>query len=246
MWCKPPAVLRLERDQAQVWRARLDLARAELQNCFRVLTEDERARAARFCFARDRDWFIATRGILRIILSRYLDCDPAQLRFDYNAYGKPALGQNQDDAAIEFNLSHSNGLALYAITRARAIGIDLEWINPARAEMAIAERFFSPTEVAILRALPRALQVPAFFNCWTRKEAFVKARGLGLSLPLNAFDVSLMPGMAAMLLRVNGDPDAARDWSLYDLSPAPDFAATLAIEGNDCQIEKWEWQTHTS
>jgi len=242
MWCMPPATIRLERDDVQVWRARVDLTRAELQNYFRVLTEDERARAVRFCFARDRAWFIATRGILRNLLARYRDCDPAELQFEYNAYGKPALRQNQDDAAIEFNVSHSHGLALYAITRARAVGIDLEWINPARAELAIAERFFSPREVACLRALPRAWQIPAFFDCWTRKEAFVKARGLGLSLPLNAFDVSLAPGEPAMLLHVNGDPRAARDWSLYALSPAPDFAAALAIPGKDCQIECWDWR----
>src|SRR5207245_9098248 len=132
----------------------------------------------------DRHHYIAVRELLRSILCKYLAKEPGQLRFSYNPYGKPELASPADSGALRFNLAHSRGLALYAFTRRRQIGIDVEMIRPDFATEEIAARFFSPAEIAVLRSLPRELQPLAFFSCCTRQEAFIKARGMGLSLPL--------------------------------------------------------------
>jgi 4'-phosphopantetheinyl transferase len=164
--------------------------------------------------------------MLREILSGYLETTPAQVRFSYNAYGKPAV----QDSRVRFNVSHSGGWALFAVTERREVGIDIERIDARVAQEQIPERFFSAWEAAQLRALPVAQQTDAFFRCWTRKEAYIKARGLGLSLPLDSFDVSLAPGEPAALLR------GAGNYALQEL-PAPEgFAAAIAAEGTDWEV----------
>lgn len=183
MWRLPPKSLALGIDEVHVWRAALDGAASHLQSLWQTLSLDERGRAERFHFRRDHDSFVVARGMLRIILGRYLNAEPDRLRFRYSHYGKPTLAGEFDEEALCFNLSHSDRLALYAITRGRKIGVDLERIRPDFADEQIAEQFFASGEVAALRALPLHAQQEAFFNCWTRKEAFIKARGEGLSLP---------------------------------------------------------------
>jgi 4'-phosphopantetheinyl transferase len=136
---------------------------------------------------------------------------------------------------IEFNVSHSDGLALIAVASGRRVGVDLELVHSGAAEEEVAERFFSATEVAALRALPRALQDEAFFSCWTRKEAYLKARGEGLSAPLDGCSVSLIPGKPAELLDDPGAKDEIHDWSLRSFRPAPQFIAAVAAEGEDWQ-----------
>ena len=174
---------------------------------------DERARADRFYFARDREHFIVARGVLREILGCYLKRVPKSLCFCYGSHGKPALAGEFDGEAIRFNVSHSHGVALYAISRGRAVGIDLERIRFDLPVAEIAERFFSKREDAMLRSLPTDVQHQAFFRCWTRKEAYIKARGEGLSLPLDQFDVSLAPGEPAAVLGTQRDPSEASRWS---------------------------------
>jgi 4'-phosphopantetheinyl transferase len=199
----------------------LELAGGRLEVLRALLSAEERDRAARFHFDKHRRYFIAARGILRELLGRYLDKPPAAIEFSYNPYGKPAV------EGIYFNLSHSDNMALYAVSRAREVGVDIERINPAFAEEQIPEQYFSPAEVKVLRALPKQRQTEAFFNCWTRKEAYVKARGLGLSLDLQSFDVTLAPSEPAAFLR------GAGEWSIEALEIAPGFAAAIVASGRD-------------
>lgn len=240
-WPLPPESITLGIDEVHVWRARLDVAAPRLQSLWQTLAPDERKRAERFHFRRDHDSFVVARGLLRIILGRYLNAEPDRLRFRYSRYAKPALTGEFDNEALRFNLSHSDNLALYAVTRGREIGVDLERLRPDFADDKIAEQFFASGEVAALRALPVHAQQEAFFNCWTRKEAFIKARGEGLSLPLDEFEVSLAPGEPAALLSTKGDTREVSRWSLRELIPEPGYVAALAVEGHNWRIRCWRW-----
>ena len=246
-WESPPfQPLLLGNSDIDVWRAALDLSPLRLQSLQQILTADEQGRAERFCFQKDREYFIVARGLLRTILALYLDIEPAQLRFCYNPYGKPALSAQSGGQDLHFNLSHSHGLALFAIGRGREVGVDIERILPELVNEQIPERFFSPGEVATLRELPDELQPAAFFNCWTRKEAYIKAKGEGLSLELNQFEVSLAPGEPAALLRIDGNPQEAARWWLQDLNPGFGYAAALAAEGHRGRLRYWQWSEELS
>ncbi len=240
-WCPPPENLTLGNDEVHVWRAFLDLPASQVQSLQQTLVAEELRRAERYYFQKDREHFIVARGLLRAILGRYLRIEPSQLRFCYGPHGKPELAGQTGGEALRFNVSHSHGLALYALTRDRKIGVDLERIRPDLADEKIAERFFSPREVAVLRALPTNMQPEAFFACWTRKEAYLKARGEGLALCLDQFDVSLAPGEPAALLSTNGDPQEVSRWSLQELDPGPGYVAALAVEGHAWQLKCWQW-----
>ncbi len=204
------------------------------------LSPDEEARAAGFHFERDRRCFRNARGLLRNLLGRYLGLEPAALRFAYGPRGKPYLA---DPASrLHFNVSHSGGMALLAFAEDRELGVDLEQERSLSDADSIAERYFSLREGAQLRRLPEAERRPAFFRCWTRKEAFIKATGDGLSYPLDAFDVTLAPGDPARLLRVLGDPEAGHRWWLEDITPAAGFAAALAVQGRPARVARWRWE----
>jgi 4'-phosphopantetheinyl transferase len=239
LWLPAPANWPLLGDDVHIWRADLDRPEAEVQALQQLLAEDELSRAARFHFQKDAHRFIVGRGLLRSILSRYLDVAPSQVRFDYTAYGKPVLAPASARETISFNLAHSDRLALYAVTRDRAIGVDIEQIRPGIEHEQIAERFFSATERALLRTLPAELRAVAFFTCWTRKEAYIKAHGEGLSLPLDQFDVSFTPGEPARLVHTAGDPGEAARWSLHELHPGTGYVAALAAEGQGWRIACW-------
>lgn len=236
VWLPPPAAYVIEDDGVHVWRACLDVSPAVHDALQPTLSADEHARAARFHTRHDRARFVVARGYLRVLLGHYLARPPSHLRFTANAHGKPALLPEHHDRLPHFSVSHSRALALYAITGRGPVGVDLEYIQPDFPCDEIAARFFSPREIATLRALPPAGQQAAFFAAWTRKEAYIKARGVGLSLPLSGFDVSLAPGEPAALLRVHGAADEAARWPLHDLSPHPDYAAAVAVEGHDCRV----------
>lgn len=240
-WRFPPQALKLTSDEVHVWRAALDQAPSQIDSYLRTLAADERARAERFHFPKDREHLIVARGALRAILGFYLNRAPECLSFSYSSHGKPALTLEPGDDPIRFNISHSQGVALYAITCGREVGIDLECMRSDLEVEQIAERFFSRQEIATLRALPAALRRYAFFLCWTRKEAYIKARGEGLSLPLDQFDVSLIPGEPAALLCTRPDSDEALRWSLQELTPgSPGYAAALAVEGEGWSLALWE------
>ena len=240
-WRSPPEALHLGGAEVHVWQAGLDRPPAQVHTLLHTLSTDERARAERFHFRRDREHFIVARGLLRAILGRYLNREPGRLQFRYSPYGKPALAQDSGGTGLCFNVSHSHGLALYAVTRGREVGVDVEHIRPTPHLEQIAERFFSHREVSALLSLPQDLRAVAFFLCWTRKEAYIKAKGEGLSLPLDRFDVSLIPGEPAALLGTRGDPREAYRWSLRELTPAPGYAAALAVEGHGWRLACWRW-----
>jgi 4'-phosphopantetheinyl transferase len=240
-WGFPPATIILGGNEVHVWRAPLDEAPPQIDSFMHTLAADEQTRAERFYFQRDRERFITAHGVLRAILGRYLNRAPKCLSFCYSSHGKPALAWESGEDAIRFNMSHSHGVALYAVARGREVGIDLEFIRCDLEIEQIAERFFSRRETAKLRALPTDLRKYAFFLCWTRKEAYIKARGEGLSLPLDQFDVSLIPGEPAALLSTQPDSDEALRWSLQELTPGSGYVAALAVEGRGCSLSCWQW-----
>lgn len=240
LWGPPPEDLRLSWDDIHVWRAALDEPAVPRDQLERTLSVDERERSDRFCFERDRQRYIVGRGTLRIILSRYLTIKPDQLQFRYGTRGKPALAEATGGEKLRFNLSHSQGLALYAVGIEREIGVDIEYARRVSDVEQIAERFFSPRENAVFQTLSSDQRFQAFFDCWTRKEAYIKAIGDGLSIPLDQFDVSLAPGEPARLMSVGGDPQKASRWSLRELLPAPGFVAALAVEGQGWRLNCWQ------
>jgi 4'-phosphopantetheinyl transferase len=242
LWHPPPAELTLSRAEVHVWRADLDPAASRFERLQHTLSADELQRAARFHFPQDRRRFTVARGVLRDILGRYLGRPSSELGFRYSAYGKPALTDGFDAAGLRFNISHSHEMALFAVTCDREVGVDIEYLGREIHGEEIAEHFFSVHERADLRALPAELKHQAFFNCWTRKEAYIKAHGEGLSLPLDRFDVSLTPGEPAALLATRTDPQEVLRWSLQALTPGPGYAAALAVEGQGWQLSCWQWR----
>ena len=233
-WCVPAEFPVLAADEVHVWMA-VRPATADAASGFEpLLSPEERDRAARFHFERDRTAFVAARGRLRQLLGRYLQSAPEKIQFITNAHGKPELPA---PAPLQFNLSHSGDLAVFAFTRAGRVGVDVEQARPGVANDAVAERFFAPGEVKALRALPVAAQAAAFLACWTRKEAFVKAHGAGLSFGLETFEVSV--DGPARLLHVQGD-DVAR-WTLHDLPPAAGCTGAVAVAAPRCGLRCWRW-----
>ena len=238
-WANPPECPEARRDEIHVWRASLEDSASWAQSLGHLLSADERERAHRFLFERDRPNFISSRAFLRLLTGRYLHMEPSRLEFGYSSKGKPFV-VGARDVDLRFNLSHSHGMALYAFTCGREVGIDLEHISETIETDDIAGHFFSPTEVGALRALPRELQRWGFFACWTRKEAYIKALGDGLSVPLASFSVSLIPGESTVLLDVETDPEESSCWSLTELCPDSSYAAALAVEGWNWRLRCWE------
>jgi 4'-phosphopantetheinyl transferase len=235
-WFPAPVGLKLGADDVHLWRASLDCDAPVLSRLEATLSPDEMARANRFIFSTDRNHYVAGRGILRELLATYLMRASAELKFRYGNHGKPTLDANASDSILQFNLSHSGGAALYALSLGRRLGVDVERIRPQLASEDIARRYFATREVAELQALPTHLRTEGFFLCWTRKEAYVKAHGAGLSLPLDSFTVSLTPGRAAELQAEDSD-----QWSMHSVEPAPGFVAALVAEGKNWQRSCWSW-----
>jgi len=204
-----------------------------------VLNRDEKARADRFHFEADRRRFTVARAGLRQILGSCLRRDPAEIGFAYAANGKPALAD--PTSALRFNLSHAGELALYAVADSREVGIDIERFDPRRDVDGIADRFFSPDEADALRRLPADARAHAFTWVWTRKEAFLKARGEGLFAALEAFDVTVDLQAPPRIEATRPDAGLAARWSLLNLHPHPEYAATLAAEGSGGDVRCYEW-----
>jgi 4'-phosphopantetheinyl transferase len=202
------------------------------------LSEDEAARARRFHFQRDRDEFVVARGALRVLLGDYLACDPAVIRFAYGPHGKPKLADPAND--LEFNLSHTHGLALVGLTRGRAIGIDVEQVRPFSEVAGLPSRIFSKRELADFERLPPHQREEAFFNAWTRKEALVKATGRGFSMNVREVEVTFAPSTVVGLLRLCGMPPTEA-WSLRAVAVPADYAAAIAVAGpvRDVVVADW-------
>ena len=239
VWSLPPDSLDLEPTHVDVWRIFLDIPTATVKLLESFLSEDESQHATRFHFPADRVRYIAVHGCLRDIIARYLHLEPDQLTFSANRYGKPALR----DHKLKFNLSHSGDFALVAVTQGCKVGVDVERIRPDMEHESIASRFFSQNEVAELMALPSNLRVVGFFNCWTRKEAYIKAQGLGLSLPLDSFDVSLTPDEPATLRATQTDSEEAARWKIIALEVASGYSAAVSVLGKDLDLRLWDWNS---
>jgi 4'-phosphopantetheinyl transferase len=226
VWRPATSAQELNQADAHVWLIRLDPSAQRLAALTPLLSADERRRAEAFQFAHLRQKYIAAHGALREVLACYTGQSPADIHFWQNAHGKPHLSNSQ----LQFNVSHSGDLALCAVADGRALGVDIEVIRPMDDLDAVAERFFSTQERAVLRTLDGDTKRHAFFACWTRKEAYIKAIGLGLAQRLDAFDVTLAPGEPARLLQVAGDSDASTRWAMFDL-PVPDgYCGALIVE----------------
>lgn len=240
-WFSPPELMDLQPHQVDVWRISLDPPLDTVKHLESTISEEESQRAARFRFTVDRDRYIVAHGSLRYILSENLRCDPKRLHFSTNEYGKPAL----EDHKLDFNLSHSGDYALVAVTREYKVGVDVEIIRSDMEHEKLAKRFFSPNEVAELTTLPSDQIIRGFFNCWSRKEAYIKAQGLGLSLPLASFDVSLTPNEPATLRATRPNPDEAARWTLISLDVGCAYVGALAVEGQELSFRFWDWKPVT-
>lgn len=239
LWRLPPVDLKLQNNDVHVWRASLIQSPALVQKLAKMLSEDEIIRAERFHFERDKRHFIISRGLLRIILGRYLEIAPNQLLFSYSSRGKPAVVTTDTSNTLQFNLSHSEELVLYAFTRDRKIGIDLEYTRPIAELEQLTQHFFSAGEAFAIANVPPNEQQQAFFQAWTCKEAYLKATGEGLA-QLQQVEVSLVPGEACKLLKTE-NPQTIVRWSLQTLKPAPDYVAALAVEGHNWHLTGWQW-----
>jgi len=232
MWLASPDNLSLPENEVHVWLASLEQPEAVMLQLKQTLSHDELVRAGKFHFEKDRGYFIAARGLLRSLLGRYLDMQPTQLQFAYNEYGKPSLSTSLQGKILNFNLSHSHNLALFAFTYIGSVGVDIEYMRADVAVEQVARVSFSPREQALLLALPIEERRHAFYTCWTRKEAYIKGRGTGLSLEPNLFDVAFLPGEPAALLASREDPREPARWTLQALEPGAGYAGALAVEGH--------------
>lgn len=237
-WEPAPAELMLPRGEVHIWRIVLEQPGWVVDRLRSILSPDELARADRYVIDRDRRHFAVGRGALRVLLSRYLAVAPGDLAFRAGPHGKPALAE--PEPSLHFNLSHSHGLALLAVARDRELGIDIEYVRPMPDAESMIVRFFSSRERDDFGRLAQVERLTAFFRAWTRKEAYLKALGAGLSLALDHFDVTLGPDEPPRLRRVEGKPDEPARWSFHDLDPHPDYLAALAIEGHDWRLRGFE------
>jgi 4'-phosphopantetheinyl transferase len=220
-----------------IWCVSLNVSPQDLSYYRSILSKDEVNRAGRFVFEKDRDHYIAGRGLLRVILGSYLDLEPAQLEFVYGPHGKPALKPGPTDKALEFNLSHSKDLALYAFNWNRRIGIDIEYIIPMADMDNFAEQFFTRRETALINVLSGHQKEDAFFRTWTCKEAFLKANGSGLTVPINQVEISLDTDEVVTLSSIGNNKEQTSHWHLEILNHFPGYRAALAVEGRDVQVK---------
>jgi len=207
---------------------RLDASAGIIAALWQLLSRDEQERAEKFRFSEHRQHYIVARGNLRRLLAERLRIAPRAVEFVENNYGRPKLAPVHGSADLDFNLSHSGALALYAFTSGRAVGVDVELIREIPDIDDLAERFFSPTEIASLKAFPVAQRSSAFLACWTRKEAFIKALGQGLSCPLDAFDVTIDPDAPARITRIKASIERVANWTMQAFAPSPCYIAAVA------------------
>ncbi len=240
MWQSSPAALWLANDEVHVWRADLDVSTHDLALYQRSLSPDEISRVERLQNPADQRRFVARRGILRSLLSSYLESRPADILFTYTAYGKPMLNIQDQSNVLRFTLSHTSDHALFAVSQGRDVGIDIEQIPYSFDYEQIAGSLFATEEYALLCALPLPQRNTAFFRLWTCKEAYIKAGGLGLSLALDSFAVSFGLATPAHLLYGPNQVDAS-GWSLRELPIDENHAAALVVEGNDWQLRCWHY-----
>jgi 4'-phosphopantetheinyl transferase len=235
-WAQGKPSWRLTDSDIHIWSASLEMAHQEIDELFTILSPDEKTRAGRFYFERDRNRFIAGRCLLRIILGGYLGMDPSQIEFAYREAGKPVLKPGPQGESLEFNLSHSNDLALYIFSRNHEVGIDVEYIHPMPDTDDFAEKFFSSRETELINSLRGEEKDAAFFKLWTCKEALLKANGCGLTMPLSHMEISLGADGSAALSSMGGNPEHTSRWHLEVFNPAPGYQAAFTVDGCAGQV----------
>src|SRR5512135_1240383 len=226
----------LPEDEVHVWYASLGKAAQLRARWLAILSPDEKERAMRFYFEADRLRSVAVRGILRILMGRYLGLQPEQIPFTYGEFGKPALDDAAGTHSLHFNVSHSDDLAVFAFARSQPLGVDVERIRSVTDESRFAGELFSPAESALLESRSGFEKVRAFFRLWTSKEAFLKAVGMGLTIPLDRIEVALAADGAPRLVSIDGGSEPAQTWRLQSLNPMPDYEVSLAIESATCRM----------
>jgi 4'-phosphopantetheinyl transferase len=240
-WRPRPKKLILKDNEVHVWCCSLVLNSNILTKLRLILSADELERANRFHFQKDRCRFIAGRGILRSIIAEYLQNRPKEIVFTYNTRGKPSIANMFGDSEINFNLSHSHGLAAYAFTRRRGVGIDIERVRSNLSFERIAKRFFTTEEFQELSSLAQDEFIEGFFKLWTHKEAYIKAKGTGLSIPLNRFAVTINSDQTVRSKEIGINPDEECGWSFHSLTPEPGYVGALVVEGTNVRIKYWMW-----
>ncbi len=229
-WLVPSSFPTLNENEVHIWRASLDVADDQLAKFRATLSPDECERADRFIRKVHGDRFTASCGILRLLLSRYLDIDAKEIGFEYGKHGKPSIGKRGNAIDLRFNLSHSGDVAVFAFAVGRELGVDIEAPKASHDFPAMAKRYFSHEEVDALFALPEEKFQDTFYACWTRKEAYIKARGEGVSFALNKFAVSVEPGEQPRLLFSKLAPEDIHRWVFHNIRPEADVVGALAIE----------------
>lgn len=233
-WDLPPVNLKLHLGEVHLWRAWLDVPSHGIETMQVTISKAETERAEKFHFRGDRNRFIAAHSYLRQILARYLDMEPDEIRYTYNEHGKPELDPGFHQ--LRFNLSHSKSVGLIAVTMKSRIGVDVELIKDNEDITQIAQRFFSPGEIEQLLNQPDSQRDEAFFRCWTRKEAYLKALGVGMLIPLNQFEVDFVPGVPPRIKHTGGNEGEAARWSLYHIDPQEKYIGALAVEGKPADL----------
>lgn len=226
----------LSHDEIHIWSASLEQSAQDVTGLFSSLSQDEKERSKRFYFARDQNRYITGRGMLRALLGNYLGIKPDQIEFSYGAYGKPALGTTFHGKNLQFNLSHSNDKVIYIFNWDQPIGIDIEHARPMKDMDDFALQCFTPNECNFIHALSKDKKQESFFKLWTCKEAFLKANGSGLTVPINQVEVSLATDGSASVTSIGDDREQAGSWHLELFTPIKDYQAALAIEEYEKQI----------
>ncbi|MBT7950488.1 MAG: 4'-phosphopantetheinyl transferase superfamily protein [Gammaproteobacteria bacterium] len=240
MWDSPPEGLKLDANYIDVWRTRIDLPEEEVKRYALTLSEEERERAARFTFPDKYEEYVVSRGLLRRALAHVLKQAATDFQFEYTDSKKPYLSKKYGGQSISFNISHSHGQALVAISLQRNIGVDIEKIRTDVEYEKLASRFFSEAEHKQLMQLPQDERARSFFAIWTRKEAFVKAIGKGIAFGLSEFDVNVEPQEPPLMLVTRWNPQDVSSWLMATIDSDPDYMATLATDGGDFQLRCWQ------
>lgn len=240
-WMECPDKIDLSRDEVHVWLSDVDVSDEKFAYLTSLLSRDELDRADRYVLSQHRKRYIVARGCLRKLLSGYTGVLPASIGFSYDAHGKPSLDGGTVGKTVNFNLSHSNRLIIYAVAVGRELGVDIEYIRRDIQVERIARRFFTEYEQKIILELPESARREAFFYCWTCKEAYIKARGEGLSISPDSFEVSFGPREPAALLNVYFDQREVKRWSMNHFVAQPDYVAALAVEKDNFRLLFWQF-----
>ncbi len=228
----------LSEDEVHIWCASLRRQPDQLARLTSILSESERERVRRFHSPVARNEFLVARSLLRLLLSHYIGQEPTDITFHIGMQGKPTLACG---SPLHFNVAHSHGLALFAVSGLCEVGVDVEQVRPFANDLGLAERYFSESEAEVLRGMEPERRREAFFHTWARKEAVLKANGSGLALGLEGVEVSVMPDEPARLLRVDGEESYARQWTLTTLTPALDYVGAVALKGKAVRLTCWHW-----